>query len=296
MELSGNGGPLATLPGGEVKAALGAGYRINSLNFFAGDGNSQNFTRSQDSRYVYAELSVPIIGPSLAIPRCRERLVVTGAVGIEYPGIGDVATPKVGAVYAPNDTVELKASWGDSFRAPTLRQEFQPKGVILFSPKTLGGSGFPAGSAVALVQGGNATLRPERASSWSATFVVHPTALPGARLEISYFNTRYRDRIVTPIGLQSQALSNPVYRDYVTLNPNVAQVGALVAGAASFINASGVPYNPATVVAIADTSNVNAGRQRIHGIDALLAYHLGLGDAQRSIDLTADASYLTATS
>src|SRR3546814_12157113 len=85
-----------------------------------------------------------------------DRLNVSGAVRYEdYPGIGDVATPKFGLIYAPNTTFEIKASWGTSFRAPSLRQEYQPKGVILFRPGTLGGSGFPAGSAVALVQGGN---------------------------------------------------------------------------------------------------------------------------------------------
>src|SRR3546814_2311242 len=76
--------------------------------------------------------------------------------------IGDVATPKFGLIYAPNTTFEIKASWGTSFRAPSLRQEYQPKGVILFRPGTLGGSGLPAGSAVALVQGGNLDLKPER--------------------------------------------------------------------------------------------------------------------------------------
>src|SRR3546814_10845552 len=143
------------------------------------------------------------------------------------------------------------------------------RSVIRFRPGTLGGSGFPACSAVALVQGGNLDLKPERATNWSATLAIHPPSLSGARLELSYFNTRYRGRIVTPIGLQSQALTNPIYRDYVTLNPSAAQVSALVANVATFINASGAPFDPATVVAIADTSNVNAGRQRIHGLDAL---------------------------
>src|SRR3546814_10354170 len=121
------------------------------------------------------------------------------------------------------------------------------KGVILFRPGTLGGSGFPAGSAVALVQGGNLDLKPERATNWSATLAIHPPSLSGARLELSYFNTRYRGRIVTPIGLQSQALTNTIYRDYVTLNPSAAQVSALVANVATFINASGAPFDPATV-------------------------------------------------
>src|SRR3546814_5341385 len=51
------------------------------------------------------------------------------------------------------------------------------RSVILFRPGTLGGSGFPAGSAVALVQGGNLDLKPERATNWSATLAIHPPSL-----------------------------------------------------------------------------------------------------------------------
>jgi iron complex outermembrane recepter protein len=292
IELNGNGS-LTTLPGGDVKAAFGAGYRSNKTAFSAGAGNTQNFTRGQDSSYAYAELSLPIVAPTMEV-RGIDRLNLTGAVRYErYPGIGDVATPKFGLIYAPDATFTFKTSWGKSFRAPTLRQEFQPKSVSLFRPSSVGGTGYPAGSAVAVVDGGNPGLKPERATSWSATLAIHPPALVGAHLEFSYFNTRYRDRIVTPIDLQSQALSNAVYRDYVTLNPSAAQVAALVDSAATFFNASGAPYNPATVVAIVDASNINAGRQRIHGVDALFNYHWELGRPNSSIELTANASYLT---
>src|SRR3546814_2620554 len=41
VELSG-AGTLATLPGGDIKSALGGGYRTNRLDFFAGIGNSQD--------------------------------------------------------------------------------------------------------------------------------------------------------------------------------------------------------------------------------------------------------------
>lgn len=286
-------GPLATLPGGDLRTALGVGYRNNDFNFFAGVGNSQNIERAQASRYAYAELSLPVVSAAMAI-RGIVRLSLTSAVRYErYPGFGSVATPKFGLIYAPDDTFELRGSWGQSFRAPTLRQQYQPKAVSILRPSALGGSGFPAGSAVAYASGGNPALRPEQATSWSATLAIHPPALGGAKLEISYFDTVYQDRIVTPIALRSQALTNPIYRDYVTLHPTVAQVTALVASANSFFNQSGAPYDPATVLAVADASNVNAGRQHIHGIDALLSYELPIGGGDKAIALTANASYLT---
>jgi iron complex outermembrane recepter protein len=292
VEFSGSG-RLTTLPSGDIKGAFGAGYRNNEFALFAGAGNTQNISRAQDSRYLYAEISLPVVSPSQAVGGI-ERLNLTGAVRYEnYPGIGDVVTPKFGLIYSPTALFDLKASWGQSFRAPTLRQQYQPKGVILFRPAVLGGSGFPAGTAVALVQGGNSALKPERANSWSATLALHPPSWRGARIELSYFDTRYRDRIVTPIGIQSQALANAIYSDYVTLNPSAAQVMALVDSAGTFINASGAPYVPANVIAIADTSNVNAGRQRIQGVDALLNYQTDLGGVDSTIDFTANATYLS---
>src|SRR3546814_8790632 len=81
VELSG-AGTLATLPGGDIKSALGGGYRTNRLDFFAGIGNSQNFSRAQDSRYVYAEVSLPIFGSAMSI-RGVDRLNVSGPVRYE---------------------------------------------------------------------------------------------------------------------------------------------------------------------------------------------------------------------
>lgn len=292
LELSA-GGSLARLPGGALRVALGGGYRSNTTDFQSSTSSSQSFRRSQDSYYGYLEVSLPVVAPAMAVSGIS-RLQLTGAVRYErYPGIGDIATPKFGLTYAPDRTFELKASWGRSFRAPTLRQQFQPTGVSLYRASSVGGTGFPAGAVVAVVDGGRPDLRPERARSWSATLVLHPPALTGARVELSYFDTVYRDRIVSPIDRISQALSNPVYRDYVTLAPSVAQITDVVAGAPSFFNYSGAPFNPATVVAIADASRVNAGRQHFHGIDALASYRLTLAGTDRALTVSANATYLT---
>lgn len=292
IELGANGS-LATLPSGDISAAAGAGYRNNDFELSAGTGSTQNIARSQSSQYVFGEINLPIVASSQNIGGI-DHLNLTGAVRYErYPGIGDVATPKFGVIYAPNSIFDIKASWGQSFRAPTLRQQYQTKTVILFSPSDLGGIGYPAGLAVALAQGGNPALKPERATSWSATVSIHPPAHPDIRLDVSYFDTKYRDRIVTPIGTTSQALVNPNFADYVTLNPTPAQVSALVAAATTFFNVSGVPYDPSSVVAIADNSNVNAGRQHIHGFDVLLHFRSRLNGNDRAINLTLNASYLS---
>lgn len=291
VELAGDGG-LLRLPGGPAKLAIGAGYRIIDFRVFKGADSSDNADRSQDNYYAYGELSLPLVGPEQQAPFV-ERLNASVALRYEnYPGVGDIATPKLGLVYAPSPDLDLKASWGRSFRAPTLLQQFTPPAVTLIPAASAGATGLPDTATVLLVVGGNPDLKPERATTWSATLDLHPRALPGARLQISYFSTRYRDRIVTPIAATAVALSNPAYQDLVTRNPSADLQAAVIAAAGTFVNAADGPYAPADVVAIVSNSNVNAGRQRLKGVDLLAAYQTKIGDTGQTLDLGVNAAWL----
>jgi outer membrane receptor protein involved in Fe transport len=279
IELAGDGS-LFQLPSGPAKLAVGAGYRRIDFRVFKGADSSDNADQSQDSYYGYAELSLPLVGPEQQIPFAY-RLNASAAIRYEdYPGVGDIVTPKLGLIYAPSEDLDLKASWGRSFRAPTLLQQFTPPAVTLIPAASAGGAGLPDGATVLLVQGGNPNLKPERATTWSATLDLHPRVIPGAKLEISYFSTRYRDRIVTPIAATAAALSNPIYRDLVTRNPSAALQQQVIAASGTFVNAADGPYVPADVVAIVDNSNLNAGRQRLKGVDVLASYETRLAGDQ----------------
>lgn len=290
IELSGDS-RLFRLPGGWAKVAIGAGYRDTFLRNDRGAGNQLNFERSQADSYGYGELNLPLVAPDNGVPGIA-RLNASAALRYEsYDGIGGVATPKVGLVYAPNPALDLKASWGRSFRAPTLLQRYQPPSLTLLPASVLGGSGVPAAATVLYIQGGNAALKPERASSWTVSAALHPPGLADFSLELSYFSTRYTDRIVTPIGFITQSLSNPIYAAYVTRSPSAALLAATLGSGALFTNGTGVPYDPANVVAFVNNGNVNAGRQPIHGLDMLASWHGALGPHD-SLSLSGDASYL----
>lgn len=289
-ELNGSGS-LFMLPGGPAKLAIGGGYRNISFRRHSSGNAAVNTAHSQDSYYGFGELSLPIVGPDQNIPFAR-RIDVTGALRYErYPGIDDVLTPKLGIVWGGSPDLDLKGSWGKSFRTPTLYQQYQPRAVYLFPPAALGASNVPATSGALLILGGNPGLKPERATTWSATLALHPRALRGARLELTYFDVVYRDRIVAPITLTREALSNPIYRDQIILSPEGAEQAAVIAGASTFLNLTGVPYDPANVIAIVDNANVNAGRQSARGIDVLASYTASIAPGQ-TIDLSANIAYL----
>ncbi|HEX4736687.1 MAG TPA: TonB-dependent receptor [Allosphingosinicella sp.] len=291
VEVNGDGS-VFRLPGGNAKLALGGGYRMIDFAVFKGSSNFQNAQRSQDSYHAFGELSLPLVSTGQHVAFV-DQLFVSAALRYEnYPGIGDVATPKVGIVYAPSADFALKSSWGRSFRAPTLLQQYNPPSVSLLRAASVGGAGLPAAATVLLIQGGNAALKPERAETWSATLEFHPRAVHRLKAELSYFSTRYRDRIVTPIAATAVALSNPINASLVVRNPTAAAQSAAIARAGTFVNAAGGNYDPANVVAIIDDSNVNAGRQVIDGVDLLVRYGIGLGADRGTLSLLLDAAYL----
>src|SRR3546814_12214937 len=119
--------PYTTLFRSDARLAVGAGYRTNGLlerNYLRGTINVEG---DESSRFAYAELSLPLIGPgSNAI--AAERLMLTAAVRSEdYDSFGSVTTPKLGMNYSPGADFKLKASWGESFKAQPLFQSIRRK-------------------------------------------------------------------------------------------------------------------------------------------------------------------------
>lgn len=290
VELSADG-RLFALPGGPARIALGAGHRQIDFRRFTGVNGTQNIDQSQADTYGFGELSLPMVSPDQTLP-WTHSLVLSAALRYEaYRGIGDVATPKLGLIYAPHRDVTLKASWGQSFRAPTLYQQYQPQTLYLTRTTTVGGQGYPASATALLLLGGNPDLKPERSTNWSATLELRPHFAEGVSLELGYFSVRYRDRIVTPIPSLSTALRDTGYASFVTLNPSTAEQAATIAGASVFTNLTGgAAYTPANVVALVRNTSVNAGRQSVHGVDALLHYSGDLGAG--TLSASANATWL----
>ncbi|GAA4773283.1 hypothetical protein GCM10023219_20610 [Stakelama sediminis] len=292
FELSGDG-PLFRMPAGMVKVATGIGYRTVSLKNDRGAGSPLNFSRSQWDRYAYGELDVPLVAPVLHVPGIYRLNLSAAARYEDYENTGSVTTPKLGLVYAPIAALDLKASWGRSFRAATLLQRYQPPLIELLDARAFGAVNPPAGATALYVMGGNPDLAPERATNWSVTAALHPPSMTGFRAELSYFNVRYFDRIVNPIGFISQSLQDPIYASSVIRSPSPALLQQLIASGASFYNGTGEAYDPSSVIAVIDNSNVNAGHQWAHGIDVLLSYDGALGTRGDRIALGLDVSYLT---
>jgi outer membrane receptor protein involved in Fe transport len=294
-------GPLFRLPGGEARLAIGGGLRRVSLHDNITDifpdhvSVFRDFTEARSVQFAYGELSAPLVRPELEVPLVR-HLSVTGAVRYErWKGIDSVATPKFGILYEPRAGVTFRATWGQSFKAPTLDQIHKPlQGYLLpgfvFSPQP--DPPLPAGAGVLLLGGGNPELGSERATTWSAAIEVEPRLIDGLRISASYFHVDYRDRIVAPLTGTLSALTNPLYQDLIILGPTVDQVNDLVASfPEGLVNQTGQPFDPAIVGAVIDDSLRNAARQKIRGVDLSADYRLDLPGEQKLL-FSGSASYL----
>jgi outer membrane receptor protein involved in Fe transport len=291
-------GPLVALPGGDARLAIGGGLRKLTLYDDIADvvdGDIvpySSFTERRDVQFAYGELSLPLVSHDVAFPLIN-RLTLSGALRYErWKGIGSVTTPKIGLIYQPDSDLTLRATWGKSFKAPTLYQMNEVRqGALIpgfyFSPPPQ-----PAGSTVLFLGGGNPDLKPEHATTWSTSIELAPHLLPGFDLQASYFNIDYRGRIASPLASPLTALYDPQYSNLIIYNPSVADVNAVIATLPQgLLNETGAPFDPSNVGAIMDETIRNTERQRIKGVDLGADYRVELENHGRLL-FTGAASYL----
>ncbi|MHC9084272.1 TonB-dependent receptor domain-containing protein [Luteimonas sp. RIT-PG2_3] len=288
-------GPLFALAGGDARIAVGVGQRRNEFQWRNYRTNTNTAMGEESSSFAYAELNLPFVGPEQSIAGVH-RLALTGAVRREdYDSFGQVATPKLGLIYGPSSDITLKASWGRSFKAPTLFQQHWVESLYLYPATTLGGTGYLTGATVLVRHGGNSNLEPERARTWSASLAVHPEELPGLEAELTVFKIDFTDRVLQAIsgGGLLQALSNPIHAEFVEFAPASGEVAEEIDSALNFSNFSGAPVDISNVVAIIEGRNINVARQEIRGVDLSAAYRFTVGDGR--LTLRGAASWLDST-
>jgi outer membrane receptor protein involved in Fe transport len=221
------------------------------------------------------------------------RLTLSGALRYEHWNqIASVTTPKFGAIYQPVPDIILRATWGKSFKIPTLSQVNEIQQAILIPGFIFSPLPQPDGAPVLLLTGAAPNLKPERATTWSGTLEVKPRFIPGLDLRATYFHIDYRDRLASPFTSVLSALYNPLYDDFITYDPSAADVNALIATIpGGLTNQTGAAFDPAGVGAIVDTSLRNSERQRIHGVDLDADYRLDFGRSG-TLQLSGSASHL----
>jgi outer membrane receptor protein involved in Fe transport len=265
-------GPLFRLPGGEAKLAVGVERREETLDHDVPDPTDpsdrtipQSYVRHVDS--LFSQLVLPLAGK----PHSPQ-----GAPGLElslsgryehYTDFGNTFNPMVDLRWIPLRLLKLRASWGRSFRAPTLDDLYDTSedlaaSTLLPDPKS------PSGRSLVLVQeGSNPGLKQETARTWTTGFDIAPPYLGGSTLSLTYYSIDYDNRIVQPAAgdpFDILELGNE-WASIITRNPSPAQIAALCNS--SVYQGSAASCLVSAPAAIIDGRLANLASTRTSGLD-----------------------------
>jgi iron complex outermembrane receptor protein len=265
-------GALFELPGGELKIAAGAEYRRETFQqrgFVGVTPVPENLGRNIKS--VYGELFVPIFGASNEAPLMHRLSLSLSGRYDDYSDFGSTSNPKVGINWDPVEGLTLRGTYGRSFRAPGLRDVGATVGAYYLDATTAGVAARDPSRGAAQVNtvyllGGNKTLQPEKARTYSFGADFTPRFLPGARASVTFYDINFTDVIGTPPT--SLVFTDPTFASVVYRNPTATQLSGLLALA--------VPVNlPTPLPAIGNALDLrrgNFGVRKTNGLDFDVSY------------------------
>jgi iron complex outermembrane recepter protein len=250
---------LFKLPGGPVGFAFGGQFRrenieqdpdtLNVEGDIIGSSRTAITHAGRKDFAFYAEASIPAISPEMGVP-VFHSLEFTAAARYEEFRNNDtnVLVPKFGMRWQPfDDTLTIRATWGEGFREPSLFELFSsPTSGLL--PTTFNGVSEPETTTIT---SSNPDLEPEDSRALSAGVVYTPKWVPGLTMSVDIWGIERRGVVTAPTAQE-------VVNRFIS--------GSLLPGEAVFLDPSGTSVN-----AIFDRFQ-NAGRQNARGIDLGLQY------------------------
>jgi iron complex outermembrane recepter protein len=217
-------GPLVETRAGAARLAVGAGYSQQEFLFADLPGGELTLAPQRRDRFAFVESNIPLLASAPGVPSLRgaqdpAMLSLDVALRTErYSDIGGTTNSKVVLTYQPTSSVKVEGSWGTSFRAPSLLQQYDiPLAALEFVPDALSQDG----RVLALLRfGGNALLKPETSTDMALNLTFTPEALSGASLQVGYYTIDYRKRIEYPTLDTEDPLSDPNVWPFVVRNPS----------------------------------------------------------------------------
>lgn len=269
-------GPLFSLPGGDVRVAVGAQYQRNSLingliNGTVGATHAHLLHQSREDHAFFGEIFVPLVGDGNKLPGVQALDLDVGVRYTDYTVVGSTTNPKVGVNWTITNGFKLHGSYGTSFRAPRLSELRGPVNAVFVQTYAT-----PTGAVPGYTLTTSEPLQPEKATTWSLGADWTPTFLDGVHASLNYFHINYSNQIASYLS-NLNLLENPSeYASLITLCPSAA-CSALID---KYINGTGPNPTPLPVfgpilpnpAAFVDGSNQNLATTLMSGIDFDLEY------------------------
>lgn len=277
-------GSLMSLPGGELRAAIG--YEGQSLSSVSGliNGTWEAPVRAitpevkRTVHSAYAEVFIPLFGEANAVPGVRQLAVDLAVRSDRYSDLdeGSTVNPKFGVDWAPIENLKFRGTYGESFRAPTFAQIYGNSSALYvqnYSDPTRGG----AITQGVTLSGGNLALEPETARTWTVGVDFLPT--PAAKINLTYFHIDYEKQItsylsdLTILNREDEFAGTGI----IVRNPDPAYIASLVATKPI----RGVLPNPVTLYVDGRTNNL--GTTIASGFDISGSYEFDAGRAGKFV-------------
>ncbi|GFE82306.1 TonB-dependent receptor [Steroidobacter agaridevorans] len=299
-------GPLFSLPGGDVRVAVGMerhdnefSQRLDANNVLAsGAVTTKNILNRRHNTSFFGEVFVPVVSEEQSIPGIHSLSVSVAGRREEYSDFGSTTDPKVGVIWRPISSLTARATYGTSFRAPSLVDTSEQIHNIFIQTLTDPASGTGVTRGI-YHNGGRGSLKPEEATTWSVGLDWAPMgALQGLTASLTYYDVDYTDRI--DVVLNTALTNASVYGPYVIRRPPASDATATAAFNAlvqSFLSNPDLqsPAEPVSNInAIIDGRRANLGSMKQQGIDLNLGYSFNTSfgdwrmgfDAAKILDLT----------
>jgi iron complex outermembrane recepter protein len=252
-------GRLASLPGGDIRLAVGAEYMHESLRKRQGTdirrgtlGTLAYTSYKRNVQSVFGELVVPIIGEGNSFEGAHTLVFSAAGRYDHYSDFGNTFNPKFGLTFEPVKGFRIRGNWGTSFTAPNaldqlggLNNVIQVAQTAPFQPA---GNPAPSTAYSVIIQGSQSPLGPQEATTWSVGVDLEPT--PGLKVSASYYDVKFTNiiRIPTPgpdiftdfattnfVAPPGGSLSAAQVRDFAAQVPGVsAQVETLISQGQTF--------------------------------------------------------------
>ncbi len=279
-------GELFRMSSGEsLSFAVGGLYREESFEL---EREGISIVDSErDVSAVYGEVLLPLVGEQNSFGLI-DRIDVSIAGRYEdFSDFGSTFNPKFGVRTVVANDLEVRVSYSEAFRAPTLQEIELPLNLVVnplpnafittFTPPPPDDPALTGFTVLLATSGGNADLQEETAEVWSIGSTYTPSFASGLSLDVTYYAISYDDRleVIAPLT----PLQNPAFVDLAVVNPGVAFVSRLfdeAAASGGFVfNFAGFDAEDVQVVSRAGLQNV--GVREVDGIDANISYEFDTG-------------------
>jgi iron complex outermembrane receptor protein len=282
-------GPIFSLPGGVVRVALGAQFRGEDFE----EGQSNIFAKlDRDVSAVYAELRAPWFGRANRRAG-MERLELTLAGRFEdYSDFGSTFNPKVGLAWSPVVALNVRATWGTSFKAPRLSQMNPADWFAYVYEEAMIDADGP--STALVLEGSGVNLGPEESTNRTVGFDLTPQSIPGLRVSGTYFEINYTGRVRYPLAADypvRSILLDPQYQSLISRDPDPGLAALLGGKNAYCITPQGQLCNSMpsfdSIDAFVDLRDRNLAAVKVKGVDVIASYTWVTGMGRWAVDINA---------